>query len=334
MDTLDSSKIILSIVVPVYNQNRYVEQCIKSLYRQDIPISDYEVLVVDDCSTDNSKDIVIGLMSEFPEIKLLSLYENQKLGSARNIGLRNSCGKYVWFIDSDDFIQPNILKQLIGELNSNDIDVLHFDYKVYNNYDNSIIPYRVNYSIEICDGLKFYFDTNELWWQKGIEVWRRIHKKSFLVDNNIFFAEKVMYEDVDFSLKVFAHAKSVKHLDISPYFYRNNPISITKTKVSSTHINYWILLVNRCNELREEFIINKNIDYRFIKIIDDFIKYKIVTIFRFLENIDKNDICFNSILIKNINFITYKKYISLKIFPYLFWLRFKFYIINLVPIRH
>ena len=108
------SNYILSFIVPVYNVSLYVEQCIRSLYAQNIPKDDYEVIVVDDCSPDNSKDIVIGLQSEFKDLKLISLKENVKLGSARNVGLQNATGKYIWFIDSDDYIQPDVLREIVN----------------------------------------------------------------------------------------------------------------------------------------------------------------------------------------------------------------------------
>ena len=317
---------IFSFIVPVYNVADYVEQCIRSLYNQDIPVTDYEVIVVDDCSPDNSKDIVVALQSEFPNLQLISLTENMKLGSARNIGLKNASGKYIWFVDSDDYIQPNTLKRFVNELDNNELEILHFDYQVFNE-DGTIVPYRVHYDLKTCTGAEFYFDSHELWWQKGVEVWRNVYRKSFLIENNFWFAEKVMYEDVDYSFKVFAKAKRVKHIDFAPYFYRNNTSSITQTNVTPMHLKYWLLLALRCDKLREFFQEDSNIDERFLIIIDEFIKYQLGCVIQNLRKFNtKNRRLYRS-LVNKLNLASVRKYVSFK--KYLF-LKYPITIITLI----
>jgi glycosyltransferase involved in cell wall biosynthesis len=310
------SETFLSLIVPVYNVAPYVEQCIRSLYQQDIPVEDYEVIVVDDCSTDNSKDIVVGLQQEFPTLRLIALPENVKLGSSRNIGLQHSVGKYIWFIDSDDYIQHNILKALVQELNNHQPEILHFDYQVVND-DGSTIPYHTHYTLETCSGAEFYFDTNELWWQKGVEAWRRICKKSFLTENSLDFAEKVMFEDSDYSIKMFALAQKVKHLDIAPYFYRNNSSSITNRPVSPVHLKYWIQLALRCDKLRSIFLNNKNINQRFVTILDDLIKYQLGNIVKNLRTFDRKNRSLHRKLIADTTLTPLKSYITLKKYYYI-----------------
>ena len=318
------SNYILSFIVPVYNVSLYVEQCIRSLYAQNIPREDYEVIVVDDCSPDNSKDIVIGLQSEFKDLKLISLKENVKLGSARNIGLQNATGKFIWFIDSDDYIQPNVLREIVNELNVTDIEVLHFDYLEFNANDETIIPYKSHYELEICTGAEFYFDTHEVWWQKGVEAWRKIYKRSFLLDHNLMFANSVMYEDVDYSINMFAIATKVKHLDIAPYYYRNNSLSITNSTITPAHLKYWILLVLRCNKLQENFNINENIDPRFDELIDNFINYQIGCVIDNLRkfNIENRKMYYS--LLGDVDLVFIRKYVSLRKYLYLKYPVFSF----------
>lgn len=309
------SETFLSLIVPVYNVAPYVEQCIRSLYQQDIPVEDYEVIVVDDCSTDNSKDIVIGLQQKFPTLRLIALSVNVKLGSARNIGLQHSVGKYIWFIDSDDYIQHNILKTLGQELNYHQPEILHFDYQVVND-DGSIIPYHTHYTLEICSGAEFYFNSNELWWEKGVEAWRRICKKSFLTKNSLEFAEKVMFEDSDYSIKMFAIAQRVKHIDIAPYFYRNNSTSITNSSVSPAHLKYWIQLALRCDKLYKDFLQSNSIDSRFLSIINDFIRYQTRNIFMNLKTLNRQNRSQYRALIRQTNLKKLRPYLSL--FKYLY----------------
>jgi glycosyltransferase involved in cell wall biosynthesis len=313
---MDSSY-ILSFIVPLYNVSTFVEQCIRSLYNQDIPREDYEVIVIDDFSPDNSKDIVVEMQKEFRDLKLISLTENVKLGSARNIGLQHATGKYIWFVDSDDYLQSNILRRIVCELNNNDIEILHFDYLELHENDGSIIPYKAHYNLETCTGAEFYFDSNELWWQKGVEAWRKIYRRSFLLDNNLMFADRVMYEDVDYSINMFAIAQKVKHLDFAPYYYRNNSTSITKSAITPVHLKYWILLVLRCNKLQVNYENNKNIDPRFVEIIDVFIKYQVGSVIEHLRKFDiKNRKLYYSLL-TDVDIVSLKKYVSLRKYLYL-----------------
>jgi glycosyltransferase involved in cell wall biosynthesis len=306
-----NTECFLSFIVPVYNVAPYVEQCIRSLYSQDIPVSTYEVIVVDDCSTDNSKSIVFDLQKEFPSLKLIELKENMKLGSARNIGLDSAVGEYVWFIDSDDYIQSNILNLICTELRNEAVEILHFDYQVFESETNLVIPYRVHYSLDVCTGSQFYFDSNELWWEKGVEAWRKVYKRSFLIDNKLRFAEKVMYEDSDYSLKMFSIAQKVKHIDIAPYFYRKNNLSITNVAITPQHLKYWILLALRCDGLMKNFKSSKDIDLRFISITNEFIKYQILSVitnlkkFRWIEKKEYKQ------LLKDIDISVIRKYVSI-----------------------
>ena len=103
----------LSFIVPFYNVEPYIEECIRSLYNQDIPQEEYEVICVDDCSPDGSRAIVERLQKEYPTLKLLIHTENKRQGGARNTGMKVAQGIYIWFMDSDDYIKPNCLKDLL-----------------------------------------------------------------------------------------------------------------------------------------------------------------------------------------------------------------------------
>ncbi len=118
----------LSFIVPFYNVELYIEECIRSLYVQDIPWEEYEVICVDDCSLDGSRTIVERLQEEYPTLKLLTTPENLRQGGARNMGLDVAQGRYIWFVDSDDYICPNILDRLLNVIDTNSLDILQFDY--------------------------------------------------------------------------------------------------------------------------------------------------------------------------------------------------------------
>lgn len=263
-----SSKCFLSFIVPVFNVEKYVEACLLSLLDQNISHELYEIIVIDDMSPDNSIKLVEKIALQYNNLRIVKHNKNRKQGSARNTGLKIAKGEYVWFVDSDDYLEPNCLKEIVDVLVNNDLDVLHFDYNKLEN--NKIVPYKSNYKTKVLSGSDFLKDKNEIWWKKGIEVWRRIHKKSFLLDNVLMFAENVMYEDADYSIELMSKVEKLLHINASPYIYRSNEESITLIKKTEYHFYYWVLLCIRLNKL-----INKIDNLFFTNIIEELIGYQL-----------------------------------------------------------
>ena len=123
------SSLRLSIIIPFYNVEAYIKQCLDSVFRQNIPSSEYEVICVDDCSPDKSLLIVESYAVIHDNIKIIRNEVNRKLGGARNAGVDAASGKYIMFIDSDDLLEDNVLELLCSEAEKNDLDVLHYDYE-------------------------------------------------------------------------------------------------------------------------------------------------------------------------------------------------------------
>lgn len=236
----------LSIIVPFYNVEPYIEQCIRSLYDQDIPQSEYEVICVDDCGPDGSRAIVERLQQEYPTLRLVVNEENRKLGGARNAGLDVACGEYVWFVDSDDYIAPNCLKRIITEMNDNNLEVLHFESC---NFDAERIyePQNIYNDDTIYDGITFALDQSHGSWSSRCPVaWQRVQSRDFLLEHNLRFVEKMMYEDTDLSLYMFTLIKRIKHIDLMAYYYRINPQSITHVNRTGQIMFYKIMQQYRC----------------------------------------------------------------------------------------
>ena len=121
----DCPEIFLSIIVPVYNCKVFIFQCIDSLYRQDVSVDSYEVIIVDDGSDNGAEKIVDEIQKHYNNMRVIHK-ENGGVSSARNEGIRYARGKYVWFIDADDFVAPNIfgkLKCIAYEKNSDRIKI-------------------------------------------------------------------------------------------------------------------------------------------------------------------------------------------------------------------
>ena len=116
---------ILSIVVPAYNVERELKKCIESCLKQDIPQESYEIIIVNDGATDNTLQVATDIAAKHKSVSVIN-QKNMGLSGARNTGLKYANGKYVWFIDSDDYIKPNVLGNMIRQADDNDLDCLFF----------------------------------------------------------------------------------------------------------------------------------------------------------------------------------------------------------------
>lgn len=297
----------ISFIVPFYNVEQYIEECVRSLYNQDIPLCEFEVICVNDCSPDNSVDIVKKLQEEYYNLKLVEHEENKKLGGARNTGVIHSRGKYIWFVDSDDMIKPNSLGLILKCLESNHLDFLHFgwdDISEQGVIENEKIP-----STKVLSGNELFFDERFIWWRNHITAWCKVYKRSFLIENDITFAEHIMYEDNDYAFKVFESASRCMHISENLYVYRINDMSITRIKFNATHIYYWLMLIQRLIFLSNDFK-KRNSDIRFQEIIREFIKNTYWNLIKVYKEIDD---------IKNKKLATryIRKYIKISSIPYI-----------------
>lgn len=278
------NKIRLSIIIPFYNVERFISRCLDSVYRQDIPEDEYEVICVDDCSPDDSISIVEAYAKKHPNLKIVRNKVNRKLGGARNAGMDVAVGNYIWFIDSDDFIEDNVLDVLCSTAEKDDLDVLHFNYE---NYPVRTRLHRITCH-NLMSGPEMFFDKRFKWQHDLITAWRKLYRRSFLIANSISFAEHIMWEDDDYSIIVFARATRVRHIDLSAYYYCANPDSITRTDYNSTHISYWIQLSCRLMQIKSSFMAD-NLDYRFQGLIDNLIRFHIYNTFSVFKTLPKEE---------------------------------------------
>ena len=215
----------LSFIVPFYKVEPYLEQCIRSLYEQDIPSDEYEVICVDDCSPDGCRAIVERLQHSFPTLRLVCHSKNKRQGSARNTGLKASQGKYVWFVDSDDYIVPNVLNLLLKEIEHYDLEVLEFDRNVVSLKGKVLYKTPDYVDNDIYSGIDYVTNQKyEAWHSRCSVAWRCLYRRSFLIQNELFFAENVMYEDTDWSLDG-EKAKAGKKVKIQNLYQAINLLS-------------------------------------------------------------------------------------------------------------
>ena len=218
----------LSIIVPVYNVADYLQKCLDSLLAQDLPQNEYEIIVVNDGSTDNSGVIAKQYADKFPNITLFN-QANQGLSGARNTGIKHAKGEYIQFVDSDDYLEENVLGALVKQVEKDDLDVLRFNYENVNDNNEIINPNKdpkhfVDFSNEVVDGLTF---LNKRLGPACYAV-QFIIKKKLLIDNNIIFKSGIYFEDTEWTPRMLLKTNRVASTKTVAYYYLMRDGSITK----------------------------------------------------------------------------------------------------------
>lgn len=201
-----------SIIVPVYNVEKYVIKCLDSLKNQTIENKKYEVIIVNDGSTDNCEKIIKDYIKNLSNFKLFTK-KNGGLSSARNYGIKKASGKYLLFVDSDDYIDINSLKILENNLENN-LDILVFN---MNDVTNEKITKTISFDKTISDKVKRYIISLP-------SACNKLIKKDLF--KNINFLEGVYYEDLATIPKLGLLTSNIKFIDESLYYYvrRDNSI--------------------------------------------------------------------------------------------------------------
>lgn len=241
----------LSIIVPIYGVEQYLRKCVDSLLAQDLPSLDYEIILVDDESPDACPQICDEYADAHKNIRVINR-TNGGLSAARNSGIEVAQGEYLMFVDSDDYIEPNVLSGLMAQVKRDKLDVLRYrlqyvnpQYEVYNPYKSN--PFKDNdYSEETTDGITF-LNTRM---STACYAWAFIIKRDLIYSgqtsaisnqnlenntshitrktSNILFTEKIYFEDTDWTPRMLVKAKRVASTNTIVYNYLQREGSITK----------------------------------------------------------------------------------------------------------
>lgn len=208
---LDVPKI--SVIIPVYNVAAYLEECLDSLLSQ--PFEDIEIICIDDASTDNSYSILCGYAKNDSRIKVLHNPKNIGLGASRNLGIEFAKGKYIHFVDSDDYVNKNIYTLTFELAEKYSLDIVNFSYYLFPAKGNAILQ---KYDDEIVGKVVNYKEINLI--PVSPAVWRRLYRRDFLFKNNIRFSSIKLFEDVSFFIKCFVVASRMYFINTPLYVYR------------------------------------------------------------------------------------------------------------------
>lgn len=214
---------LLSIIVPVYNVEKYLCRCVDSLLDQG-DFKNYEIILVDDGSTDNSVNICDSYAENFDLVKVIHKV-NGGLSSARNAGIKSASGEYVMFVDSDDFIKTDILKDLIDKISCDELQVLSYNFSYI--YDDGAV--KINNCLSpiqnsVVTGVE-YLTQNLSANLMLMTAWKNIYSLSLIKD--MPFREGYVHEDEEWTPRVFYSAKRVEFINEVVYGYtiRNSSIS-------------------------------------------------------------------------------------------------------------
>ena len=233
---------LLSIIIPIYGVEKYIEDCLDSIISQECEGIDLECILIDDCTPDNSMTVVSKKLQEYHGgINFIIKHHDINRGhcAARNTGLKYASGDYVLFVDSDDILAPKALQSLYEELNKTnvcEVDVIMGN--AYDRMDKRCI-------MDFDDDTSFLIENNKeealrklLSRELFHTSWNKLVKKTMLIRDKIYFEEGIINEDLLWSYLVFLHAKNVLIVPKVTYIYaKDNPTNITNTSEERiTHI--------------------------------------------------------------------------------------------------
>ena len=273
-----------SIIIPVYNASKYLEQCLTSIVNQ--KINNFEVICINDGSTDNSLDILENFRKKYNFFKIIT-QNNMGQGIARNIGIKNAKGEYICFIDPDDYISPNYISSLTDFCSHNSPEVLQFNFKyIFEDNPDKIVYYNKseiieNYSnIELND--KLFYNYKDLTKNNILHImhnaWGGIYKKEFLEKNNIVFGKYRFLEDNIFCNKILIYAEKIFYIDKYIYYYRIRKDSNCHLEIMPYSLDIFDLVYDHIIFFKKGDAVKNNIISK--EHIDNYIYNKIFTFYK------------------------------------------------------
>lgn len=245
---------MISVIVPVYNVESYIYKSIKSICDQ--TYKNIEIILVDDGSTDKSYQICEQLRSEDERIKLIT-QANQGVSKARNVGINNSNGKYIYFMDADDYIEKDMLENMYNIYQKNKTDIVICGYYFETQKKYKVDRYEVKYK-EV-----YYKDREELMndfvklWDSSLmyNIWNKLYKRDLIFENGLIFPEYKMGEDLEFNNKYVELCKSAYVLDKCYYHY----IREREESATTKYIKNWFDIRREESERLRKYFCDLNI---------------------------------------------------------------------------
>ena len=243
----------LSIIIPVYNSEKYINNCLESLLAQEMLANEYEIIIVNDGSTDSSGLIVRNYTERHSNIHLFN-QKNKGVGAARNRGIELAKGDYIYLIDPDDYIVTNILKNILEYCESKRLEILGFNSRLTKNslLTHSSTQNLRNKKVHVMDGITYIAEHtfgNSAWWY--------LIQRDFLTKTGIRFIEGRWLEDAIFTATLFLKTKRMSFLDLDVHIYVSVENSAMTSKEPAHCMNLIYDLANAAEKYQE---LIKNLD--------------------------------------------------------------------------
>ena len=233
----------LTVIVPCFNVEDYIEKNIESLLAQDLDGAEY--LFVNDGSTDGTRDIILQYMQQYPNIRLVE-QENGGLGAARNTGIKNSRGKYIIFLDSDDYIEPNCLKYITDVAIENRLDMLYLGHKAVDEEGKILGTTIAPDSEGVVKGTAWLMSS-----KADPASCFYLYSGEFLRNLDFGFMGRVYHEDMDFTIHALYRAERVMSVNYNFYYYLLREGSISQ-HFSTKRITDYYEVANRVDSWVKE----------------------------------------------------------------------------------
>lgn len=270
--------VVLSIIVPVFNQEKFLRDCLESLYDQSY--EDYEVIIVNDGSTDDSEEICMEFCRKSDKYKYVK-QPNTGLGNARNKGLDLANGKYIMFVDSDDAILKNSIDKIVFFIEKNNFDILYFDelicdQELKGEFIVASLPV-MNINVDKTLALKNCFNPSH--------IWSKIYKRG-LFESSRF--ENIWYEDMELFPQLLVQAERIGYYKVPIYMYRQHSNTITHNDHDRRNEQVLIAWEHALNLARGHKEYQQVIEYAIRESISNFIYFKSIYADRYIEWYDRN----------------------------------------------
>lgn len=298
------SEKLISIIIPCYNVEKYVDRCFDSLKNQTIGIDKMEIIFINDASSDGTLSKLSSYEEQYPEdILVINFEENQRQGTARNVALEYASAPYIGYVDADDWVEPTMFEKMTKLISEYDCDFVEcgWDYAKDINYRQPTKVWGKPGYMELTTADTLYeFIGSKI---ALVSLWDKVFKKSFLVDNNIYCPERILHEDIFFVYLAFTYAKSYYYTDEVLYHYFVNEQGTVRAKKNEHQLNKMPVtlgffeecinrgLYNPSPETDYEIVKKHSIDWMFLE------KYYVYMLWEIFETFPE---------------LSYKKYLEMK----------------------
>lgn len=306
----------VSIIVPVYNVEKYIDRCLNSLVTQSL--SDIEIIVVNDGSPDSSQSIIDKYLNLYPEKVFSYQKENGGLSDARNFGLNYSHGEYIGFIDSDDFAEFDMFEKMYRKAKDDESDLVLCD--ILYEWENSSRVLNVA-------GLKSFKDVSiqKRAFLSPLFAWNKLYHRKFFFENTFRYPKGLWYEDIPVSLPIFANSLKISYISYAFVHYQQRSDSIMGAKFNPKQYDIFQIMEMtveyfKKNELFDRF--RQELEYACIE------QLLLYGGFRFLKTNEYRQLYNQSFVFMNEYFSNWRKNMYIEILPK----KYRFFLTTLNPI--